>query len=640
MMKLVKRRLDQLWQVLTSRDLIHPEKIIETTVARYSSPQELKFYTDCADSGLDDFELEDLKAAQMKSDAKVLVVGCGTGRECFAFEKMGHLVFGMDLSSAMITEAKRIARRKKSKVKFSSSLPEGQTFDLVYISPAINGHIPGREARVAFYSALLAICNSDGILVSHPEIKKLVTTQTHFWASQILRARSFFSQRWQPGDTVRSFLGNHNADSKVLFYHYYPSVRDFHSEMKAAGYCPGDSPFVFKKSKTDLTVAEIGKYLPPVTGGMESALADLVAGLEKRNLNVKCLVANSSAEIESGSEITGTDANFKIASTPISLKYLREAKNIKADLLHIHLPNPLATFAFFRTSIPTVVTYHCDVLSYPHLFKLYKPFLLEQLEKTRAIIISSPHLIDSSPLLKIYKNKTHIIPFGIDKNIFRTNEKIAGDLGDIKSLFGRPLLLFVGRLVEYKGLSYLLEAMKSLDATLIVVGDGPLRGSLKAFVARENLEEKVHFFNNVPRPLLGSFYEAADVFVLPSIDEREAFGISLIEAAAFAKPLVTTNLSTGVNFVNLTGVTGLTAQPRNVPSLIETLSPLIHNADLRHRFGQAALHRYSQNFTLTQMLDSHASLFRCLVTNPGRTATPTGLSNQQTAVTTKYSFEI
>ena len=347
---------------------------------------------------------------------------------------------------------------------------------------------------------------------------------------------------------------------------------------------------------------QVGKYFPPASGGMESVLYDLTTGLSKNEFNVKCLVTGTSKNNEihfaNGVPVYKMSRPFEIASTPISFSFMKRAKALDADLLHVHLPNPLATLALRKTKVPYVVTYHCDVLSYPWLNLLYLPLLREQLANARAIITSSFEMIDNSPVLREFKDKCRVIPFGINKKSFVLTPSLKQMFDQLKNNFNSKTVVYVGRLVHYKGLEYLIRAMKRVDAVLLLVGDGPEQKNLQMLAHRLGLTNKVHFFRNFPRHDLGVFYHLADVVALPSIDEREAFGMCLIEALACGCPLVTTDIASGVKSVNEPNVTGLSVPPKDHVSLAMALNTILGNDNLRARMSANAERRFEELFRL------------------------------------------
>jgi rhamnosyl/mannosyltransferase len=122
------------------------------------------------------------------------------------------------------------------------------------------------------------------------------------------------------------------------------------------------------------------------------------------------------------------------------------------------------------------------------------------------------------------------------------------------------------------------------------------------------LGEKVHFAGNVPGDLT-PYYHAADLFALPSIARSEAFGIVQIEAMAAAKPVVNTQLDSGVPYVSLDQRTGLTVPPADPDALAAALNRLLDQPDLRWRLGQAARARAYQEFSLETMTSRMMALY-------------------------------
>ena len=102
---------------------------------------------------------------------------------------------------------------------------------------------------------------------------------------------------------------------------------------------------------------------------------------------------------------------------------------------------------------------------------------------------------------------------------------------------------------------------------------------------------------------------ASDVLVLPSIDRREAFGIVQLEAMACGKPVIATDLPTGVRFANQDEITGLLVPPRDADALARALRRVLDDAGLRERLGHAARQRVQREFTAARMIERTLLLY-------------------------------
>jgi rhamnosyl/mannosyltransferase len=155
----------------------------------------------------------------------------------------------------------------------------------------------------------------------------------------------------------------------------------------------------------------------------------------------------------------------------------------------------------------------------------------------------------------------------------------------------------------------LLRAVATLDARVVIVGDGPMRPALQTRAAAIG-GDRVTFAGSVPDPELAALYHACDVFVLPSVTRAEAFGMVQIEAMACGKPVVSTAVPSGVSWVNQHEVTGLVVQPGDAGGLAGAIQMLLANASLRERLGAAGRARVASEFTATRMAARTVALYR------------------------------
>jgi rhamnosyl/mannosyltransferase len=172
------------------------------------------------------------------------------------------------------------------------------------------------------------------------------------------------------------------------------------------------------------------------------------------------------------------------------------------------------------------------------------------------------------------------------------------------------MILFVGVLRPYKGLEVLLRAMTHVaQAHLVIVGSDPERGRAARLASRFGLSGRVSFTGVVSESRRRILLHACDLFVLPSLDRREAFGVSQLEAMACGKPVVSSDLSTGVRFVNRDGETGLLVPPADHAALAGAISRLLADPDLRARMGQTARERVIREFSVDRMVEETVGVY-------------------------------
>ena len=117
-------------------------------------------------------------------------------------------------------------------------------------------------------------------------------------------------------------------------------------------------------------------------------------------------------------------------------------------------------------------------------------------------------------------------------------------------------------------------------------------------------------------------YRACDVFVLPSVTRQEAFGVVQLEAMAAGKPVISTDLGTGVGWVNRNAETGFVVPPRDPVALREAIRRLLTDPHLQRSMGEAAMRRVRSAFTIEKMVDDTLALYREVIarTGHGKTA--------------------
>jgi glycosyltransferase involved in cell wall biosynthesis len=371
-----------------------------------------------------------------------------------------------------------------------------------------------------------------------------------------------------------------------------------------------------------LKILQIYKdFYPPVRGGIEGHLNVLSHGLKERGIQVELLVSNTFNKLEvqtdGGIKVTKVPQITRIASAPLNYNLVYWLRKIGApfDLLHFHLPNPTAEISFLMSGLRkhAVATYHSDIIRQRRAATLYRPFLKAFLSKIDCIIATSPNYADSSAILREYRQKCQIIPLGIQ--ISRFKQPLSGSLDPalIRQTHGDRLLVFIGKFRYYKGLCVLLEAMKQVDGKLLLIGEGYLEKELKKQVARDSLEKKVAFLGEQSDQAVNAFLHACDVFVLPSVERSEAFGIVQLEAMACGKPVICTELGTGTTYINQHLKTGMVVEPNKPDALSHAINFLLDRPELRFQFGQTGLERVRKYFSADRMTEDLIAVYEtCL----------------------------
>ena len=357
-------------------------------------------------------------------------------------------------------------------------------------------------------------------------------------------------------------------------------------------------------------VVQIGKYYPPHMGGMETHLQNLVSGLSGSE-DVRVIVAGDSirgsVDHLDGAIITRVSTLGVLASMPVTLTLPWELMKVKPALVHVHVPNPAAAFAITLVGYrgPLVIMHQSDTLGRKFLKRITDPFVGAMMRRADRIIVASQRYLDSSEELAPFKAKCRVIPMGI--NIEKEHENVEAESAKIVRQYGPRLVLAVGRLVGYKGFRYLVEAMRMVDATLLLVGTGPLDAALKHAAQDFGVSHKVKFLGRVDD--LQKYYRASSVFVLPSISRAEAFGLVQLEAMAAGIPVINTDLDSGVPEVSLDGITGITVPPEDADSLAQAINRLLEDAALRKRMGEAGRIRAHREFAPGLMIERTMKLY-------------------------------
>jgi rhamnosyl/mannosyltransferase len=357
---------------------------------------------------------------------------------------------------------------------------------------------------------------------------------------------------------------------------------------------------------TKARILHLGKFYPPASGGIETALETLCHD-ESGTMDSRALVMSKAGEtvheVVDGVEVTRVRSVATIGAVSVSPTLPIWLARAHADLIVLHEPNPMALVAYFlaRPSAPLVVWYHSEVIRPQWRYRLfYEPFLEFALRRARRIVVGSPPMKEVEALTP-YRDKCVVVPYGLDARRYQATPAIAAKAAALRRSFDCAILLFVGRLVRYKGVEVLLRALPGLHAQTVIVGGGPLHDVLSHSTKELGLEDRVQFIGEVTDEDLLAWYYACDALVLPSTSRQEAFGLVQLEAMLCGRPVVSTDLATGVPWVNQHERTGLVVPPGDVAALRGALARLVCDVDFRRGLGEAARARAQNEFAAESM---------------------------------------
>lgn len=367
-------------------------------------------------------------------------------------------------------------------------------------------------------------------------------------------------------------------------------------------------------------VLQISKYYYPFIGGTEQVARDIANALKNasgikqkiicfnedaKDGTLTCRKSETKTDIVDGIEVIRCGYSVKIASQSISASIPARLKEVmltfRPDIVILHYPNPYVThflLHFKECPFKLVVYWHLDITKQKILGKLFYFQNLRLIERADRIIGATPKHVEESAYTPYFQNKKEILPYAIDEKRLQIGEEEKRRAAGIRAEYeGKFLCFFIGRHVPYKGLAYLLEASRyvSDDVRFLIAGQGELTEEL---MRKAEGNEKVRFVGRISDSQWRSFLWACDVFCFPSITRNEGFGLALAEGMYYGKPAVTFTIpGSGVNYVNLNGVTGIECPNGDSRAYAEAIMKLHDDETLRAQYGRQARERILENFT-------------------------------------------
>jgi glycosyltransferase involved in cell wall biosynthesis len=363
-------------------------------------------------------------------------------------------------------------------------------------------------------------------------------------------------------------------------------------------------------------------YWPDNGGGIATVMESIATAMKGEKQEIVVCQAKrgrkSTVEKYQGVPVYRCSQLFDFASTPFSIRFLQVAhrRTKDSDITIYHFPYPMIDLAvlFGLVKGKLVVWWHCDFDKYKLLMPIYNVFVRHTLNKADRILVSAQGNIDHSNILCDYKEKCTVIPYCVDESYLESGKKYLENQKNGKQ-HDIVHILFMGRMVWYKGCDVLLRAFKQMkhkNCTLTMLGEGPLKEEWKQKAQEMDLTNVV-FTGMVSEEEKKRYIEGCDFLVLPSISKAEAFALVQIEAMAYGKPVINTDLPSGVPYISIHGKTGLTVEPKNVRALADAMDKLVEDEALRKEYGKNARQMVEQEYTQEKMTERHRKVFEELL---------------------------
>ena len=360
-----------------------------------------------------------------------------------------------------------------------------------------------------------------------------------------------------------------------------------------------------------MRVLHLYQHFAPERGGVADVLLDLAGALNAAGGDehvVLTVAAGRRTVVErvGGVPVIRTPARGWYY-TPLCPDWPGWIRRLRPDVVHVHLPCPMAELAALAAGHPrVVVSLHNDYVRPRALVAGWGPLHRVALRRARRVVASSRSYADSSPALRRagLAARAACIPYGVRGRDLYT----PGPRRTVQAE-GRRRVVFLGRLCYYKGLGVLLAAARAPGlgperVVFEVIGEGPLGPWLRRAAA--DLPH-VRFLGPLDEAAAIQRLRAADVFVLPSTHRSEAFGLAQLKAMACGAPVVSSDLP-GVAWVNRAGETGLTVPPGDAGALARAITGLLEDEALRGRLAAGARERAAA-LSVERMVGEHAALY-------------------------------
>lgn len=363
-----------------------------------------------------------------------------------------------------------------------------------------------------------------------------------------------------------------------------------------------------------MKILQVNKMYSPDIGGVETVCQQYSEYYaDEHDVTVLCVHGNfkllGKTSVINNIKVIRCSSIGTFFSMPVSLTFLFNffVQYVRCDVVFFHLPFPLSDLALLLCGFikkRVVLVWHSDIVKQGRLKKFLSPVLRNSIARADKIIVTSPRILDYSKDLINSKYKCSIIPLSI--NCKKIRSYVCGTCTVFREFDwfdeDKPIDgLFLGRLCYYKGVDVLLDMLlkikeKNINARVVIAGSGVYEAKLKDFIVRNEIKN-IFFINRfVTDEEKYWLIKKSKCFLFPSVEVAEAFGITQLESMCLGVPVINTDIKSGVPWVSLHNVTGLTVSPKDSDQLYSAFLEILSDSVLREMFSLNSMERVDNVF--------------------------------------------